>query len=220
MRPARRVRRRLLPLLLATLFACDVAGTTGSEGCLRVHQGGGTFPAKRVVEGAVATRVTAAGTALITSHLQALLGSLFELDDEGQALVPLEALGLQTVTTTIGPFTAELTDAVLTLDLASLNVTLVEDSAPPRFRISVVDADVGIHSGVVAGAVDLALVEPDLACPIGNGPNDRVARLSFTLDVTLATDADGRLQATAEARAAQTQRESDHGERPHAERSC
>ena len=29
-----------------------------------------------------------------------------------------------------------------------------------------------------------------------------------------------RLQATAEARAAQTQRESDHGERPHAERSC
>ena len=43
----------LWPILLGALFACDIAGTGGSPGCLRIHQGDYAFPVKRIVEGGV-----------------------------------------------------------------------------------------------------------------------------------------------------------------------
>jgi hypothetical protein len=191
---ARRPRTRpLWPLLVTLLFACDISGSGGSSGCLRVHQGDYTFPVKRVVEGAVSTRVTAAGVSLVTEHIHTLIGALFEVDDQGRAIIPLATLGLETITTTLGLFSGELQDAVLTLDLASLTVTLVEGSSPPRIKVSVVDADVGILSGSLAGSVNLLLTEPDLACALGNGPQGRVARLSFDIEITLSNDQDGSL---------------------------
>ena len=75
-------------LLLSSLFAFDVGGATGSQGCLRVHQGDYTFPVKRVVKGAISTRVTAAGTNFITEHIQVLVGALFDMDEQGRAIIP------------------------------------------------------------------------------------------------------------------------------------
>ncbi|MDP6943335.1 MAG: hypothetical protein QF464_04225, partial [Myxococcota bacterium] len=200
MKPTRDHRRwpSPAPLLLAVLFACDITGAGANQGCLRLHQGDYTFPVKRVVEGSVATRVTAAGTTLVTEHIHTLIGALFETDEQGRAIIPLETLGLETVTTSLGPFSAELRDTVLTVDLASLTVTLIEGSSPPRIRIAVVDADVGILTGSLAGVVDLLLTEPDLACALGNGPQDRVARLSFEITLTLATDEDSRMDVSVE----------------------
>ncbi len=191
-RPPRRWSRLLLGCLVAWA-ACDLGGTGDGGGCVRIHQGDYEFPVKRVVKASVAARVTQEGTDFLVERVKELVLLFFEADEDGKAVIPLDALGIGTLSTDLGPFAAEVRDVVISLDLASLDAQLVEGDGPATIRIEVVDAQVGIESAVVAGALDLLLIEPDLACGMGNGPDGYVALLSFSMLLTLATDDDGGL---------------------------
>ena len=188
---------------LALTLGCDLgptsAGASGG-GCVRVHQGDYTFPVKRILRDSLAVRVTQHGADFLTEHLRQLVLAFFDADEDGQALVPLDALGLGDLSTELGPFSAQLTDVVVTLDLSSLTVAFVPGSNPARLRVTATDVAVGLASGVVAGSIDTALFQGDVACGLASGAHPTsggsyVALLSFELVLELATGDAGALDA-------------------------
>jgi hypothetical protein len=182
----------LLACAAALTFGCDF-GIGGGSGCLRVTQGDYTFPIKRVVDASVVARLTASGIDFLTARVRSLVLAFFDADAEGRAIIPLGSLGLGDISTSLGPFEAEVRDLVLTLDLSRLDVRLVPGSNPARLEVYVEDAEVGLADGTVVGAVDSAFFTGDAACGLGNGANGRVARLTMRLLLELATDPRGAL---------------------------
>lgn len=179
--------------LVATLAACDfgVGGTSG--GCARISQGDYTMPTKRIVRGAVATRLTQSGMDFISERIRDLVLAFFDADAEGRAVIPLATLGVGDLSTSLGPFDARLRDLVLVVDLAALDVRFVPGSSPARVRVRLDDAVVGLADGVVAGTIDAFLFSGDAACRLANGPAGRVARLDLLLELELATTTGGTL---------------------------
>lgn len=192
-------RRRLALVALASLIgagACDfgVGGPDAGSGCARVHQGDGyQLPLKRVVSGAIVTRLTQNGMDVITERVKELVLAFFDADAQGRAVIPLARLGVGSLGTSLGPLAASVRDVVLVVDLASLDVSFVPGSSPPRIRIRIRDADVGLADGAVTGTIDAVLFTGDVACRLENGANDRVARMDLDLGIELATAPDGTL---------------------------
>ncbi|MFT7581157.1 MAG: hypothetical protein ACI9MR_002831, partial [Myxococcota bacterium] len=187
---------RLKLAVLAALVgagACDFGIGSSDGGCARVHQGDYTFPQKRVINGAVAVRLTQQGTDFLTERIKALVLSFFDADASGRAIIPLSTLGVGAFDTSLGPLDAQVRDVILAIDLADLDVAFVSGSSPPRLRVRVVDADIGIVSGTVSGEIDTFLFDGDVACGLGNGPSGRVALLDMDLVLEVATTAEGVL---------------------------
>lgn len=187
-----------LRLLGAAAFllwgACDIGAPSGEgQGCLRIHQGEYSFPVKRIVKGGVVARVSQPGLDLVTGRIKQLVQGFFDVDEDGRAIVPLASLGLGAIGTEVGPFDAELRDLVLSVDLSALSVQLVPGSSPPRLTVTVTDAAVGIEAGEVAGGFEILFIGGDAACGLADGPTGYVALVSFTLEITLATDEDASL---------------------------
>lgn len=189
--------RRLALACVMLAAACDFGG--GAEGggcgggCFRVHQGDYTFPLKRITQESISVRVTQAGVDFITERIKELIYIFFDADDEGRAIISLASLGIDDLGTELGPLSGSVRDMVLSLDLSELSVEFVPGSDPARIRIHVEDAEVGIVSGVVAGAIDGLIFNGDAACGLGNGPDGFVARLSFDIELELGTAPDGTL---------------------------
>ena len=182
----------LLALALTSALGCDF-GVDGGGGCARVSQGDYTFEEKDIVGASIAVRVTQSGLDFITQRIKALVLSFFAADADGRAVIPLGDLGLGALSTSLGPFDAEVRDLVLTLDLSRLDVHLVPGSSPARVEVYVEDAEVGLVDGTIAGAVDGFLFSGDAACALANGPDGRVAKVTMRLVLELATDELGRV---------------------------
>ena len=183
--------RFLPPIFIAFLSACSLGGD--GDGCVRAHQGEYTFPLKQVVKESIKVRVSQQGIDLLASKAKELLKSFFETDENGHAIVPLNELGVGELTTDLGPFEGAVRDLRLTLDLDSLEVQIIEGAYPPRLRIKVKDAEVGLLDGELFGSAEAGLFEGDVACLLTNGPTGKVALLSFELVFDLNIGADGTL---------------------------
>jgi hypothetical protein len=180
--------------VVALWAACDVGALDGSGGCVRIHQGAYTFPKAAVVPKSLAARVTQEGADLLAARVRELVLTFFDADDEGRAIIALDDFGVGTLGLSLGPLSAELRDLVIALDLSGLQVTFVAGSSPARLRIHLDAAEVSLVSGVLAGALDVLFIKPDLACGLGDGPAGRIARLGFDVDLILATSATGELE--------------------------
>ncbi|TNF36250.1 MAG: hypothetical protein EP329_05405, partial [Deltaproteobacteria bacterium] len=194
-RPGRRRRLALaaLALVIGLGAGCDFGVDGSTSGCARVSQGDYALPTKRIIGASVAARLTQRGMDFVTERVRELVLAFFDADAQGRAVVPLASLGLGAFSTSLGPVDAEARDLVLVIDLAALDVTFVPGSSPPRLRIRVDDAVVGLADGTLAGTVDALLFTGDVACGLANGPNDRVARLDLDLELELATTSEGGL---------------------------
>ena len=184
----------MLACLVALGTGCDFGVQGSSGGCARISQGDYALPTKRIVKASVAARLTQRGMDFITSQIRALVLAFFDADAQGRAVIPLASLGLGGFSTSLGPFDAEVRDLVLVVDLAGLDVAFVPGSRPPRLRVRVQDAVVGLQRGTLAGTIDALLFTGNVACGLANGPNDRVARLDLDLELELATTSEGGLQ--------------------------
>jgi len=181
-----------LALLSTLAFGCDF-GIGDGGGCARISQGDYRFPEKDIVSSSIAARVTQSGIDFLTQRIKTLVLTFFNADASGRALIPLGDLGLGALSTSLGPFDAEVRDLVLTLDLSRLEVRLVAGSSPARIEIYVENAEVGLVDGTIAGGVDGFLFNGDAACGLANGPDDRVALVTMRLQLELATDVFGAI---------------------------
>lgn len=173
-------------------FGCDFGAGSGG-GCARISQGDYTFPEKDVIAASVAARVTQSGLDFLTARVKSLVLAFFSADANGRAVIPLGDLGVGAITTSLGPFDAEVRDLVLTLDLSRLSVQLAPGSVPARLEIYIEDAEVGLVDGTVAGAIDGFLFSGDAACGLADGPSGRVALVTMRLVLELTTDAFGAI---------------------------
>ncbi|MFO0750205.1 MAG: hypothetical protein U1F43_31735 [Myxococcota bacterium] len=193
-RPSRATGLAVLAVVASLGFGCDFGIGGSGGGCVSISQGDYTMPVKRIIQDALAVRVTQSGLDFLTARIKTLVLTFFHADANGRAVVPLADLGLGSIGTSIGPFDASVRDLVVTLDLARLSVRLVQGSSPARIEITVIDAEVGLVDGTVAGGVDGTFFSGDAACGLANGPDGRVALLSMTLVLELATTSDGLLE--------------------------
>jgi|GEM_PF-1010648 len=175
--------------------ACDFGGGSGmgcgGDGCVRIHQGDYTFPVKRIIPDSLRLRVTQGGLDFITDRVKELVFTFFDADENGNAVIALDALGLGDLGTSLGPFSGSVGGLVLSLNLNSLEVDLIPGSTPAQLRIRATDVEVGIVSGYVFGAYDGILVDGDAECQLASGPSGHVALLSFDLVLSLDTDPGG-----------------------------
>lgn len=193
-RPSRPLARVvLLAAVLVAALGCDF-GVTGESGCLRVSQGGYSFPEKRVLSSAFTARLTKTGVDFLTERVKALVLSFFDADASGRAIVPLSSLGVGTLSTSLGPLSGQVRDITLTLDLSRLVVRLIPDTNPARLEIYIEDAEVGLVDGTLAGSVNGGFFSGDVACGLANGPNGRVAKLTMRLLLQLGTNSRGELE--------------------------
>ena len=126
----------LLALVPVLMWGCGFSiGGSGGDGCTRISQGTFKFPAKRIIPGAIAVRVTQSGVDFLAARIKALVLSFFGADANGRAVIPLGRLGVGSIGTTLGPFDAEVRDLVLTLDLSRMVVRLVPGSSPARLGV-------------------------------------------------------------------------------------
>lgn len=188
-------RLRLLSAALAVSLAlgCDF-GVTGESGCLRISQGGYSFPEKRVLSDSFAARLTASGIDFLTARIKALVLAFFDADASGRAIIPLSSLGVGTLGTSLGPLAGQVRDLTLTVDLSRLEVRLIPNTSPARLEIFVADAEIGLVDGTIAGSVNGTFFSGDVACGLANGPNDRVALLTLRLALELGTNSRGELE--------------------------
>lgn len=183
----------MLALLIGLGAGCDFGVEGSSSGCARVSQGDYELPSKRIIKASVAARLTQRGMDFVTERVRELVLSFFDADEQGRAIVPLASLGLGGFSTSLGPLEAEARDLVLVVDLAALDVSFVPGSSPPRLRIRLDDAVVGLQQGALAGTIDALIFSGNVACGLGNGANGRVARLDLDLELELATTSEGGL---------------------------
>ena len=191
---ARRLALAALAGLIGLGAGCDFGvGETSGSGCARISQGDYDLPTKRIIKASVAARLTQRGMDFVTERIRELVLAFFDADADGRAVIPLASLGLGAFSTSLGPLDAEVRDLVLVVDLAALDVTFVPGSHPPRLRIAVDDAVVGLQQGTLAGTIDAFLFTGNVACGLANGANGRVAKLDLDLEIELATTPVGGL---------------------------
>lgn len=187
----------LLPL---ALVACGGQSCSGCDGPLTKPQ----TPDQLLIKQATQVRITQHGFDVIAANLVALLKALLGAGPGGQAQIDVaKLLGPQPLkfSSGFGLFkgSAGARNLVLTLDLASLKIDLVEGSNPARVRIGFEKAQIGVVQGVVFGATSFAGLESDAACHLKNGlqtgsPQARLATVSGAMDLVLGVDAGGKLQ--------------------------
>ena len=190
-------------LPLATV-AC---GGKGCVGC-SVQTPTPTVPQALILPAAAQFRLTQHGFDVIAGEIVALLKLLFGTSAGGAAEIDVSKLLGKTELTLgggLGLFKgkASVRDLVLTLDLASLQVKLVEGSSPARIRIVIDHADLGVSKGVVAGGVTFLGMSSDAACHLLDGVDvgtdkERLATVSATIDLVLGVDAAGKLAIAAQ----------------------
>lgn len=190
---ASRLRLLSTALALSLALGCDF-GVTGESGCLRISQGGYSFPEKRVLSDAFAARLTSSGIDFLTARIKALVLSFFDADASGRAIIPLSSLGVGTLGTSLGPLAGQVRDVTLTVDLSRLEVRLIPNTSPARLEIFIADAELGLVDGTIAGSVNGTFFSGDVACGLANGPNDRVALLTLRLALELGTNSRGELE--------------------------
>ena len=166
---------------------------------------------------AVRVRLTQPGFDVVAKEVKELFTLLFELDDEGRILIPVDQfLPEDIVLPTVGnedliALKAELrlSSLVLTLDWDDIAVELVPESdSPAQIRITILGARIGVAEGfiagganLVAGGLDVPKTDFDLACELHNAKGDPPSYLAgadLSMVMTLGTDADGNLQLGAE----------------------
>lgn len=187
----------LLPL---ALVACGGQSCSGCDGPLTKPQAADQLLLKQATQ----LRITQHGFDVIAANMVAVLKALLGAGPAGQAKIEVaKLLGPQPLQLSggFGLFkgSAGARDLVLTLDLASLHIDLVEGSNPARIRIAFDKAQIGALQGVVFGATSFAGLESDAACHLKNGlqvgtPQARLATVSAALDLVLGVDAGGKLQ--------------------------
>lgn len=190
---ASRLRLLSTALALSLALGCDF-GVTGESGCLRISQGGYSFPEKRVLSDAFAARLTSSGIDFLTARIKALVLAFFDADASGRAIIPLSSLGVGTLGTSLGPLAGQVRDVTLTVDLSRLEVRLIPNTSPARLEIFIADAELGLVDGTIAGSVNGTFFSGDVACGLANGPNDRVALLTLRLALELGTNSRGELE--------------------------
>ena len=195
--------RRLLAWLLpGLLIACGGQSCTTCAGPLPPPQS----PSELLLPKAAQVRITQHGFDEIAGHMVALLKALFGTGPGGVAQIEVaKLLGPQPLQFAggLGLFKgkAGARDLILTLDMASLKIELVEGSSPARIRIAFDHARIGVVQGVVFGAASFLGMESDVACHLHDGVDvgqttAHIATLSAQLDVVLGVDAAGKLAVT------------------------
>lgn len=191
--------RRALFWLPALLLSCGGQTCNGCNGPLPPPQ----TPAVLLTPEAVQARVTQHGFDLIAGHLVQILKAVLGSGPGGAAVIDVgKLLGPQPLQFSggLGIFNgkAGARDLVLTFDLKSAAVQLVEGSSPARVRMSFDHAKIGVQKGVVFGSVSVAGFDSDAACHLQNGlgagsPQPYLATFSGTIDLVLGVDAAGKL---------------------------
>lgn len=193
--------RRWLTIWLLPL-ATVACGGKGCVGC-SVQTPTVTVADPLMLPAAAQFRLTQNGFDVIAAEMVALLKLLFGSDANGAAEIDVSKLLGKTELTIgggLGLFKgkASVRDLVLTLDLAALQVKLVEGSSPARVQISIDQADLGVTKGVVAGGVTFLGMSSDAACHLLDGVDvgtakERMATVSATIDLILGVDPKGNL---------------------------
>jgi hypothetical protein len=193
--------RWLLPFLLT---ACGGQGCNGCSGLPASK----TVPNALVLPVPVQLRLTQHGFDVISQDILAILKTLFATAPAGQVQIDVDKfLGSQPIALSggLGLFIgkASVRDLVLTLDLKSLSVKLVDPSNPARIRITVDHARIGVLQGVVTGEAEVLGFKSDAGCHLLNGiaagsKDARLGTVSATLDLVLGVDAAGKLAISAQ----------------------
>jgi hypothetical protein len=157
---------------------------------------------------AAQVRLTQHGFDVVAGQILVILKAILGTNANGLAVIDVaKALGapLPPIHGGLGLFAGQgaVRDLMLTLDLAGIQVALVEDSKPARVRITLDHAQVGVQQGIVSGKAGFAGLESDAACQLENGldvglPSAHLATMSAQLDLVLDVDAEGKLQLHAE----------------------
>lgn len=206
--------------MVVAIGACDTAGLSldgcqgGIQGSVDDLLGGWELTPTARVEPAVRARLTQGGFDLVATRIRDLFSLLFEQDEYGRILIPLDQFLTEPLTFPVLDIPELLEvdaklwfqDVVLTLDWANLRVELVDDPAvPATIRIAIEGGRLGIAGGAIAGRANFtsgtgASADVDLACNIINqkggedGEPSYMAGADATILVTLDTDAEGNLQ--------------------------
>lgn len=189
-------------IVLALVMSLGACGGKGCSGCNDIVPVPVT-PDALVQPRAISVRVTQQGFDVVADHIIGLMKLLFGASSSGAAIIDVAKLlpdAKLAISGGLGLFsgTASVRDLVLTLDLGSLDIVLVEGSSPARIRIAINKAALGVQKGVVAGVADLLIASPDAACQLQNGvavgtPAARLATVSAIIDLVLDVDATGGL---------------------------
>jgi hypothetical protein len=154
----------------------------------------------------VQARVAQSGVDVVAGNVVALLQAV--LGQSGGGPVVLDTSQLLGTTAFklqdgLGLFStgASVRDLQLTFDLQSVQVDLVEGSAPARVRITFDHATIGVVQGVIAGETGVLGATTDAACHLQNGlgvgtPDARLAVVSGAFDLVLGVDGAGKLAVT------------------------
>ncbi|MSQ81608.1 MAG: hypothetical protein EXR77_01655 [Myxococcales bacterium] len=188
-----------LPL---ALVACGGQTCNGCNGPLPKPQ----TPVELVTPAVVQARITQHGFDLIAANLVQVLQVVLGGNSGGGGNVAVidvaKVLGPQPLQFTggLGIFNgkAGVRDLVITFDLKSASMQLVDGSIPARIRLSFDHARIGAQKGVVFGAVSVIGLDSDAACHLKNGlgvssQTPHLATFSGTLDVVLGVDSAGKL---------------------------
>lgn len=194
-----RGRRQALHLLLVWVVAG--CGGQSCNGCTATPPKPKT-PLELVTPEVVQARVTQHGFDLVAANLVQLLQAVLGGSGAVAVIDVAKVLGPQPLQFSggLGIFNgkAGARDLVLTFDLKSAQVTLVDGSSPARVRISFDHARVGVQKGVVFGAASVVGFDSDAACHLHNGlatgsAMPHLATFSGTLDLVIGVDAAGKL---------------------------
>ncbi len=181
------------------LSGCGAQGCTAPIGAPLPTQ----VPDELMLPAATQVRVSQHGFDVVADHIVQWMSLLFGSDADGDVVIDTTALlgsapfkfagGLS-----VFQGSAEARELILSLDLASLKVKLVEGSSPARVRLAIDHADIGVVEGVVAGSVTFLGLTSNAACHLLDGldvggPDQRLATLSAFIDLVLDVDGDGAL---------------------------
>lgn len=202
-RERRGATHRLLAMLLPCLLvACGGQSCSGCDGPLTQP----TAPDQLMLPQATQLRITQHGFDVLAGNMVGLLKAVLGAGAGGQAVLDVaKLLGPQPLQFSggFGLFQgkAGARNLILTLDLASLQIDLVDGSSPARMRISFDHAQIGVVQGIVFGETSFAGLSSDAACHLKNGlqagsPKAHLATVSGQLDLVLGVDAGGKLAVT------------------------
>ena len=191
---------RLVRWLL--LFALSACGGQGCSGCSPTPVAK-QVPAALVLPAALQVRLTQHGFDVIAKDLIGVLKAVLGAAGNGGVLIDTaKLLGGQPLSVQggLGLFQGKATvrNLLLALDLAGLQVQLVDGSSPARLRVGIDHARIAVVQGVVVGETSVLGFSSDVGCHLQNGvqagtPAARLGTMSATIDVVLGVDALGKL---------------------------
>ncbi len=186
-------------LLPFVLMACGGQGCTGCSAQTSEKK----VPLPLLLPAAAQFRLTQHGFDVVAGQIVALMKLVLGSNGNGVAVLDAQKLlGVNSLNFGggLGIFNgnASLRDLVLTLDLQSMTVQLVNGSSPARIRITLDHAQIGVDKGIIAGGASVLGLSTDAACHLANGldlgkKNPHLATMSATLDLVLGVDAKGQL---------------------------